>query len=246
MKSVNRIVVMAFAFLSALTGYSAYPTMDRAMDLFGTNRISATGVSLEAETYSEFARDLRCQTTPESAREMETFLLNSITSIVVTVSTNNVNDGTSAWLLCDRGCWFSEAARNFYDFPTNPANCIAVATYLSDVHKVEFPTNLLYNGFTTVMYFSLDPAKMAAWEARADVRRATRDLQYRVRTTNEAVDEYRRDLLSICNVGVRGCRRIMDDAQFCAFTNQLATVSGASEAERRVLFDSIPSQDEGE
>ena len=239
-KTIAIVSVTMAAFLCPLSGFSAYPTMDRAMELFGTNRISTMGVSFEAEAYSEFARDLRCQTTPESARVMETFLLNSVTSIVVTVSTNNVNDGTRAWLLYDRGCWFSEAARNFYDLPTNSANCIAVATYLGGVHKVEFPTNLLRNSSCSLVFFSPDPAQMEAYNEKCRVWRSAYDLQFRVRDSNEAVDEYRRDLLSICNVGVRGCRGIMDDAQFCTFTNQLATASNASAAERRILFDSIP------
>ncbi len=102
-KTIAIVSLVMAALLCPLSGFSAYPTMDRAMELFGTNRISTMGVFFEAEAYSEFARDLRCQTTPESARVMETFLLNSVTSIVVTVSTNNVNDGTRAWLLYDRG-----------------------------------------------------------------------------------------------------------------------------------------------
>ena len=240
MKSMSKVLGVTVAFLNPLFGYCAYPTMDRAMELFDANAVLATNVSMRSEVYRQFSEDLRCQAASENVRNIETFLINAVTSIVVTVSTNVVDDGTSAFVLCNRGYWYSDAAKNFQDLPTNSANCIAVATYLGGVHKVEFPTNLLYNGFTTVMYFSLDPAKMAAWEARADARRATRDLQYRVRTTNEAVDEYRRDLLSICNVGVKGCRGIMDDAQFCTFTNQLATVSNANESERRILFDSIP------
>ena len=246
MKSDICIVGIVAVVLSVLTGYSAYPSMDRAMELFGTNIVCTTGVSLETEAYSEFAMDLNCQTTSENARSMETFLLSTITSIVVTVSTNAINDGTSVWLMSDRGSWFSAAARNFHDLPTNPANSIAVATYLGTVHRVDFPTNLIFRGFCTMQYLATDPAKMEAYKARRKAWRAALDLQRRVKSTNEAVDEYRRDLLSICNVGVRGCRGIMDDAQFCAFTNQLVSVSGASEAERRVLFDSIPSQDEGE
>jgi len=239
-KTIAMVSVAMAAFLCPLSGFSAYPTMDRAMELFGTNRISTMGVSLEAEAYSEFARDLRCQTTPESARVMETFLLNSVTSIVVTVSTNSVNDGTSVWLLGDRGAWFSSTARNFHDLPTNPANCIVVALYLGNVHKVEFPTNLLFRGFCTMQFMSTDPTKMEAYIARRKAWRSEHDLQARVRNSNKAVDGFRRDLLSICNVGVRGCRGIMDDAQFCTFTNQLATASNASAAERRILFDSIP------
>ena len=222
-----------------LSEYHAYPTMDRAMELFDANTVLATNVSMRSETYGKFAEDLRCQTTSENARNMETFLLNAVTSIVVAVSTNAVDDGTSAYLLYDRGEWFSGAAKTFHDLPTNPANCIAVATYLGGVHGVEFPTNLLRRGSCSFTFFSLDPAKqsrVAEWNANAAKWRATFDLQYRVRTVNEAVDQYRKDLLSVCNVGVRGCRAIMDDTQYCVFTNQLATASHASEEELQILF----------
>ena len=237
MKGILLVYSVAVAFTCCpLSGFCAYPSMDRTLELFNANTILATNVSMRSETYSQFKEDLRCQTSPENARNVETFLLNAVTSIIVTVSTNAVDDGTSAFLLYNRGYWYSDAANNFLDLTTNSTNCLAVATYLGNVHRIDFPTNLLYNGFTSVMYFSLDPAKMADWQARADMRRATRDLQYRVRATNKAVDQYRKDLLSVCNVGVRGCRAIMDDTQYCAFTNQLATASHASEEELQILF----------
>ena len=247
-KTIAIVSVTMAAFLCPLSGFSAYPSIDRAMELFNLQAVSTTNVSMESVAYSQFAKDLCCQTTSENARIMETFLLSAVTSIVVTVSTNAVNDGTSAYILYDRGEWFADAAKSFYDLPTNPANCIAVATYLGEVDRVYSPTNLLRNGFSHVMQISLrDPAENALFQERARARRAEYDRQLRVRDTNEAVEEYRKDLLTVCNVGVRGCRGIMDDAQFCMFTNQLATASNASEAERRILFDSIPSpQGEGD
>ena len=239
-------IFATIAFLLPLSGPCAYPTMQRAKGLFDEMSVCADYVSMRTELYRKFAEDLRCQTAPESAREMETFLLEAITTIGITVSTNSVDQGTNAGWLVDRGDWFSAAARNFHDLPTNPTNCMGVAAYLGSVHRVDFPSNLLCKGSRLVKRISIDPRENSELREKARARRSEYELQARVKATNEAVDEYRRDLLSICNVGVRGCRRIMDDAQFCAFTNQLATVSGASEAERRVLFDSIPSQDEGE
>ncbi len=247
MKIIFGVLDVVFAFSFPLPGYCAYPTMNRAVELFDANTVLATNVSMRSEAYSKFAEDLRCPTTSENARNMETFLINAITSIVVSVSTNAVDDGTSAFILCNRGYWFSDTARNFHDLPTNPANCMAVATYLGGVCEVGFPTNRLRFGGGIVRWISPDPTEMEAFYAHRATLLAERDLQYRVRESNEAVDEYRKDLLSVCNVGVRGCRGIMDDAQFCTFTNQLATSSNASEAERQILFDSIPSpQGEGD
>ena len=80
--------------------------MDRAMELFNIQAVSTTNVSMEATAYSKFAEDLRCQTTSGNARNMETFLLNAVTSIVVAVSTNAVDDGTSAFLLYNRCYWY--------------------------------------------------------------------------------------------------------------------------------------------
>ena len=124
------------AFLCPLSGFSEYPTMDRAMELFDANSVLATNVSMRSEVYRQFSEDLRCQTASENVRNMETFLINAVTSIVVTVSTNVVDDGTSAFVLCNRGYWYFDAAKTFQDFPTNPVNCMAVATYLGGVHKV--------------------------------------------------------------------------------------------------------------
>ena len=239
-KTIAIVSVTMAAFLCPLSGFSAYPAMEQANRLFDELPMSAAYVSMETESYSKFAEALRCPTTPEKAREMETFLLDALTSINVMVSTNLAVEGIDAGLLKDRGGWFSGAAKYFHNLPTNCANCMAVARYLGDVHKVEFPTNLQWKGSCLAMRVSADPEENAALREKARAWRAEYDLQVRVRTTHEAVDEYRRDLLSICNVGVRGCRGIMDDVQFCTFTNQLATASNASEAERRVLFDSIP------
>ena len=243
MKFWSVVFGVAVTLLCPLSGYCDYPTMDRARELFDELSMTADYVSMKSETYSKFAEGLRCQTTPENAREMETFLLDAVTSINVTVSTNAVDDGASAGLLLDRGGWFAAVARNFHDLPTNSVNCMVVANYLGDVHRVEFPTNHLQFGSGFAKWISTDPAENAALREKARARRAAYDLQYRVRTTNEAVDEYRRDLLSVCNVGVRGCRAIMDDAQYCAFTNQLATASHASEEEQKILFRSQDEDD---
>ena len=236
MKTVAIVALAMAAFLLSWSGYCEYPTMARARELFDELSMSAPFVSMRSEAYRKFAEDLRCRTTFENARNMETFLINAITSIVVSVSTNAVDDGTSAFILCNRGYWFSDTARNFHDLPTNPANCMAVATYLGGVCEVGFPTNRLRFGGGIVRWISPDPTEMEAFYAHRATLLAERDLQYRVRESNEAVDEYRKDLLSVCNVGVRGCRAIMDDTQYCAFTNQLATASHASEEELQILF----------
>ena len=236
MKIISGVFGVLVVFSCPLSGHCSYPTMDRAMELFDVHTMSMTNVSMESTAYSKFTEDLRCQTTSENARNMETFLLNAVTSIVVAVSTNAVDDGTNAWLLWDRGDWFADAARTFHDLPTNPANCMAVATYLGGVCEVGFPTNRLRFGGGIVRWISPDPTEMEAFYAHRATLLAERDLQFRVRTSNKAVDQYRKDLLSVCNVGVRGCRAIMDDTQYCAFTNQLATASHASEEELQILF----------
>ena len=246
-----KIISVAFDVIITLSlplmGYCDYPTMDKARELFDEMSMTADYVSMKSETYSKFAEGLRCQTTPENAREMETFLLDAVTSINVTVSTNAVDDGASAGLLLDRGGWFAAVARNFHDLPTNSVNCMVVANYLGDVHGVDFPIDRLHVNASLLLYYSPDQAEMEAFRTRRSTLLAERNLQFRVRETNKAVDQYRKDLLSICNVGVRGCRAIMDDTQYCAFTNQLATASHASEEEQKILFDSIPSpQGEGD
>ncbi len=247
MKITSIAFVVMVTFSLPLIGYCDYPTMDRARELFDEMSMTADYVSMKSEAYSNFAEGLQCQTTPENAREMETFLLDAVTSINVTVSTNAVDDGTSAGLLRDRGGWFAAVARTFQNLPTNSANCTVVANYLGGVHGVDFPIDRLRVKASLLLYYSPDKEEMEAFRARRSALLAERNLQFRVRETNKAVDQYRKDLLSVCNVGVRGCRGIMDDAQFCTFTNQLATSSNASEAERQILFDSIPSpQGEGD
>ena len=65
---------------------------------------------------------------------------------------------------------------------------------------------------------------------------ARQRLQVRVRQMNKAVADYRRTLMEVCSIGVAGCRGVMDDAEFAAFTNQVVTASGANEQELGILF----------
>ena len=245
---ISEFVLIVVAFVAfPFSGYCAYPTMECAEELFCADLMNSTNVLMSSASYSQFADDLQCAASPEEIRTMETFLVNALTSIVVSVSTNSDVAGTGAILLNNRGRCFSAMMHTFRDFPTNAANNIAVAEYLGDVSGVHFPTNLLLNRSSSSFFFSPDPAKMQDFVERRYAHRMMYNLQLRVKETNDAVERYRCRLLSVCNVGVRGCRGIMDDAQFCTFTNQLATASNANEAERRILFDSIPSpQGEGD
>ena len=216
-----------------------------AMDLFSPDSVASTNVSFlrKEGRHMEFSREyLKNGLTRAEYSRLESFLLNSLTSIVVHVSTNVVNDGIEGWVLEDRGRYFKWLMEDFHDFRTNNVACLAVASYIGRVKTVDFPTYLANRRYSTFdMLFSTNTAEVAEHNRRVAERnralRKVRDLQSRVYQTNRAVREYRRNLCEICGIAVDGCSSVMAPEEFAAFTNRIVEVSGASQEEQEAMFD---------
>lgn len=231
--------VLTAAIIAPMPGHCGYPSVERAHLLFGAQRVAATNIDMTSCEYGKFYEDLLCHVAADSSRDMETFLISSITSLVVTISTNQVDDGTSRWLLLNRAAGFAAMAQGFSDIKTNSVNCMTIASYLGRVNAVDFPTNEI-GSRCSATFFSTDARLVDEWQRNRLHKREAYELQTRVSDANNAVRTYRHELLSICGISVRGCREVMADNEFSSFTNRLVAVSGATELEQKVLFRGVP------
>lgn len=250
MKTSILFSVALMAMLSPATGICAYPSLAEAQALFSCEMMnSRENMPTNTPTnslYDDFILRLGEPAAPDLILAVETVILQGITSIVVNVSTNAVDDGTPAWLPSYRGAILHRTAPNLKNFPTNAANCVSLASYAGTVMKANFPDDLLRKRFH--IYFGcLSTNEVDLAEYRENLQRrnellARQRLQARIHNTNEAVGDYRRRLLEVCSICVSGCRGIMDDAQFAVFTNQVVTVSRANEQEREILFRGLAGE----
>ena len=244
MNAKGIVVCIGLACMLPCSAGSALSTFDTTEALFSPEVMASTNVHFRRGGPHEiFLKDYHKKKSDMTDREkIETFLLNSLTSIVVRVSTNDVNDGVEGWVLEDRGWYYRSLALSFKDFKTNDVNCIALASYIGRVQTVDFPTywaNSMYSTFD--MLFSTNTAEVAEHNRRVAERnralRKVRDLQSRVYQTNRAVREYRLNLCKICGIAVDGCSSVMAPEEFAAFTNRIVEVSGASQEEQAAMFD---------
>lgn len=184
----------------------------------------------------------------DEAKGREDAILNTLKSIKVHVSTNNIDDSVGLDMISQD--WVSNINLQFpfSTFQTNAIACLSLARYLGDVRCVDFPTNLVYEAMPGIMMRSLNGNHVSAEQARRfkqeEERRKERrrqlsaeyGLQFRVFRGNALVEGYRRNLFSLCGKSVAGCRKIMSNEEFTVFTNELVTVSHATEDEQRGLF----------
>lgn len=246
MKTSILFAIALTAMLLPATGRSAYPSLAMAEFMFSPERLNSWENRQRTSQYDDFALRLGEPAAPDQILEVETAILQGVTSVVVNVSTNAVDDGTPAWLPSYMCAILGRIAHNLRDFPTNAANCVSLASYAGTVMKVGFPDDLVWKRFNIHLFcLSTNEVDQAKFRERLQWREelmARRRLQVRVRNTNEAVGDYRRELMEVCAIGVSGCRRIMDDAQFAVFTNQVVTASCADEQERAILFRGLDEE----
>lgn len=241
---MRTIAVLAIALALTLPptmGWCAYPSLLEAQTLFSCEMMNSLETRYPNILYDDFAQRLGEPSVPGEASAVETAVLQGITSIVVTVSTNAVDDGTPAWLPVCRSAVLDRITPNLWNFRTNAVNCLSVAVYAGSVKKVDYPDYLtrmrggVVRGIITTN--EVERARFLEEERLRKTKLAeARDLQWRVRRANEAVADYRRTLMEVCAIGVEGCRGIMSDKEFAAFTNRVVTASGASEQEKAILF----------
>lgn len=230
-----------------LTGiaHGKYPSMDEARDLFSPSNLNSTNSFYHSDAYRSFISDICSSPLPpaEVSKEMETFIVCAITSTVVTVSTNAVDDGTPIWVMEDRGSAFWGLSLAFSNFPTNAELCLTLAHYLGTLAPADFPTAFARTwGRPKRMILSanetISAEERAQREAFEMVYNARREHQVRVNAANRALLRFREVLFRICRRAVKGCRRTMPQDKYAAFTNELVRVSGASQKEADMVLDS--------
>ena len=140
-------VLFSFALTAMLlpaTGRSAYPSLAMAEFMFSPERRNSQ--------YDDFALRLGEPAAPDQILEVETAILQGVTSVVVNVSTNAVDDGTPAWLPSYMCAILGRIAHNLRDFPTNAANCVSLASYAGTVMKADFPDDLVWKRFNIHLF----------------------------------------------------------------------------------------------
>ena len=244
-----RVFIVCAGVLGAIScmGGDASPSLKMAMDLFSPDSVASTNICLlrKGGQHMKFNREyLKMSLTRAEYSRLESFIFHALTSIVVHVSPNVVNDGVKGWVIEDRARYFKWLIEDFHDFKTNDVECLAVASYIGRVRTVDdFPSYWGNRRDSTLgpILLSTNAAEVAEHNRRvAEERRALRkvqDLQRRVYQTNRAVREYRRNLCAICGIAVDGCSSVMAPEEFAAFTNRIVEVSGASQEEQDAMFD---------
>ena len=208
MKTSTLFSIALTAMLLPATGRCAYPSLAEAQALFSREMMNSrenTPTNTPTNSlYDDFILRLREPAAPDCVLAVETAILQGITSIVVNVSTNAVDDGTPAWLLSYRGEMLGRIVPRLQNFPTNAANCVSLAAYAGTVMKVGFPDDLVWKRFNIHLFcLSTNEVDQAKFRERLQWREelmARRSLQVRVHQANEAVGEYRRRLLEVCSI----------------------------------------------
>ncbi|MBR3924898.1 MAG: hypothetical protein IKJ45_17400, partial [Kiritimatiellae bacterium] len=156
MKSSTLFSIALTAMLLPATGRCAYPSLAEAQALFSREMMNSrenTPTNTPTNSlYDDFILRLREPAAPDCVLAVETAILQGITSIVVNVSTNAVDDGTPAWLLSYRGEMFGRIVPRLQNFPTNAANCVSLASYAGTVMKADFPDDLVWKRFNIHLF----------------------------------------------------------------------------------------------
>ena len=241
----SAIGTIALYAATVISCWGAVPTIERARELFSPENIADPNLDFYwGSEYNDFHNLLWTsgRTLPQDERiQMKDFFLTTLTSIVVRVSTNTVDDGTVHYRFGqDRVVAFSRALMSFGDaFETNVTDCLAIASYIDRVHLVPFSESLIWRRGGPIVIYN-DPKKREAWEHKRQEQVAKekpiRELQLRVFTDNGYVRDYRDALFDLCNSCVLANRRVMGDDDFAAFTNRVVELSKPSDAEKRRLF----------
>ena len=241
---INTYLAIGFAFLTAGRCVADYPTLDLAKSLFSSNCLTDSSLNFKRSVaYRDFLLSMegvRDESKSIDKIAMKDFLLTAMTSIVVRVSTNAVDDGASSVpYRRDRHMAFTRAFWSFGDaFTTNVADCLSIASYLGRVRTASYPDNLVHV-MSSVVYITKDAEKRREWELKQQAWNRKREQQCRVWRANADVRDYRDALFDLCNSCVLANRRVMGDDDFAAFTNRVVELSKPDDDEKWRLFDHL-------
>lgn len=147
-------VALAVAFVST-AGHCAYPSLEEARTLFSAEAMNSADVHMDG-AYNDFHSKMLRPASAEERRAVESVLIGAITSIVVHVSTNAVDDSVGVEIAPDRGWYFYLLRDSLADFKTNATACIALAGYIGSIRRADFPSDLARMRGCVHSYFFYD------------------------------------------------------------------------------------------
>lgn len=239
LKMNKKIALIGCTMGFVLCCYSATTNMiERAKTLYTPEIVANPQIDMQEGEYQQFVYALPCFIRSASEDEiisLETYLVSTITSLVIQVSTNEVREGVALSFLRNRAFAFYNIMLQFNEQSANTNICLDIAHYLGCVKRVQFPEDIAQKK-RFVTYYNPDPVKMEEWKAKEAEWWRKRDLQHRVYSDNRSVDYYREYLLRACGATLPHCQKIMPFDAFVTFTNEIVRASNATSEEQKSLF----------
>ena len=246
MGNKNRMAVLILAGIMALVAQGGRLLVDEARELLSVENLNSTNMLCHDRRYQDLVSRIRTDRTTIVSPEFEAFVVASITSMTVSVSTSSLDDGILSRVLEDRGKAFGAIAYGFHDFPNNAELCLALARYIGTIKPSASPTPLAYGwgGAPGRMILSTNKAARSeqtagrkteqdAWQR---MHRKERERQMRIRRASEAILLYRLRLLKICRQAVDGCRKTMARDEYNAFIKEMLRLSEATQKEASIYL----------
>jgi hypothetical protein len=211
-----------------------------AKRLFLPEKMNDHNILMRGE-YIDFCNRINACESAKLRSHIERTIVNAITSIVVSVSTNYVNDNIGANVLKSRTEYFKKIS--FKCISTN--ECMSLANYLNNVQLIQYPSDLVFARLnihryrSEVITNSLGEVKQVFKGCLNRKIHEEKKLQVRVYNANKEIDEFRKLIISICGQGIFASRKTMSDEEFPNFTNRVVRLSRASEKEQKILFQKL-------
>ena len=217
---------------------NATPLLElEAKELFMPEKMNDSSVLMTGE-YIDFKNRMNACEDGELRSSVETFVVNAITSIVVSVSTNHVENHIGMDILRSRTEYFKKL--HFKSIST--LSCVALANYLKDVQPLECSSNLV-SARLNMHRYRFEVVTNSAGEVKQVLKKINDrkiDIEKRRQVhnyyANKDIVEFRKLIFSICGQSISESRKKMNDEVFSDFTNKVVRLSNASLDEQKVLF----------
>ncbi len=235
----KQVLFLGCAIGCATSCYSeATNMMERAQSLYTPEIVANPQINMQGNEYQQFVCDLSYfvrSATQDEIIALESYLVSTITTLVVQVSTNEVRQGVDLCYIEWRGESLWDIMIPFRNQDINTNICLDITRYLGRIKRTPFPEDLAHTRRSDTYWYP-DPEKMAKKKAEIEAWWRKRNHQYRVYCDNSSVDNYRQELLRGCGETLPHCQEIMSPEAFVAFTNEMVKASNATLEEQKLLF----------
>lgn len=228
------------ATLFALSSNASTSLVEDAKKMFLPEKMNSLSFMMTGE-YEDFRKRMNFCVSEGLRQSVEPVIINAITSIVVSVSTNYLDDSVGIDVLNSRTDYFREM-----DFRGMSLNgCIALANFLNRIQVVSYPSDLVSTRLSVYRY-RFETTTNSIGEVKTTVKGYGNEKsieeqkrQVRIFNANRKVEQFRGMILDKCSKSISERRRTMNDEDFSAFTNQVVRISNMSQDEQKVLFRGI-------